>query len=90
MEKKKMETSKKVVWASYFSAILLTIVVIVGTFMNFEMSNVTTICSLSWAEVAGVNIFYLKKSAKENVPKVIASLPKEFQDQIDVNQLLNQ
>lgn len=91
MEKKqKMETSKKVVWTSYFSAIVLTSIVVIGTFMNFDMTNVTTICSLAWAEVAGVNIFYLKKSGKENVPKIIASMPQEFREQIDINQLLNQ
>lgn len=89
-DKKKMETSKKIVWASYFAATALTMVVVVGTFMGYDMTNVTTVCSLAWAEVAVSNMHYYKKAAKENVPKVIASLPKEFQEQIDVNTLLNE
>ena len=71
----KLETSKKLLLASYISAILLTIIVVIGTFMNFDVTNITTIASLAWAEVAATNVWYYKKAAKENVPKVIASLP---------------
>lgn len=88
-KKKRMETSKKIILASYISAIILSGIVIVGTFMNYDVTNITTIASLAWAEVAASNIFYYKKAAKENVPKVIANLPKEFQEQIDINTLLN-
>lgn len=87
---KKLETSKKIILASYISAIILSVIVIIGTFMNYDVTNITTIASLAWAEVAASNIFYYKKAAKENVPKVIASLPKEFQEQIDINTLLNE
>ena len=83
----KMETSKKILLVSYISAIILTIIVIIGTFTRFDTSNITTIASLAWAEVGATNIWYYKKAAKENVPKIISSLPKEFQDHVDVNQL---
>ena len=53
------------------------------------MTNITTIASLVWGEVGAANIFYYKKAAKENVPKVIANLSEELQSQIDINQLLN-
>ena len=88
--KKKMETSKKIILASYIVAIILSLVVVVGTFLGYEVSNITTIASLAWAEVAVSNAFYYKKAAKENVPKVIASMPAEFRDQIDINQLLSE
>lgn len=86
---KKMETSKKILLVSYIVAILLTFIVVVGSFIGLDMSNITTIATLAWGEVATSNIFYFKKAAKENVPKVIASLDKDLKDQIDINQLLN-
>ena len=85
-----ISTSKKIILASYICAIVLTLIVISGTFMGYDVFNITTIASLSWAEVATSNIWYYKKAAKENVPKIISSMPKEFRDAIDVNQLLNE
>lgn len=87
---KKMETSKLILLASYLIAIILSLIVVIGSFTSYDMSNITTIASLAWAEVAASNIWYYKKASKENVPKVIASMPKEFIEQIDINQLLNQ
>jgi uncharacterized membrane protein len=89
MKNKKMETSKKILLASYIPAILLTIVVIAGSFTMYDMSNITTIATLAWGEVAVTNAFYYRKAQKENVPKIIANMPNEFKEQIDINQLLN-
>lgn len=86
---KKIETSKKILLVSYICAIILTIIVIIGSFLNYDMTNVTTIASLAWGEIAVSNAFYYRKAAKENVPKVIASLDENLREQIDVNQLLN-
>ena len=86
---KKMETSKKILLISYVVAIILTVIVIIGSFVDRDMTNITTIASLAWSEVAASNIFYFKKAAKENVPKVIASLSEDLQNQIDINQLRN-
>lgn len=88
--KKKMETSKKIILTSYIITIILSVIVVIGTFMNYEVSNITTIASLAWAEVAASNIFYYKKASKENVPKIIANMPEEFKEQIDINTLLNE
>lgn len=85
-----METSKKIILASYIVAGILSGIVVVGTFMGYDVTNITAIASLAWAEVAVSNAFYYKKAAKENVPKILASLPQEFQDQVDINGLLNQ
>ena len=90
MGKKRIETSKKILLASYTLAIILTVIVVIGTFTNYDVTNITTITSLAWAEIAATNIWYYKKAAKENVPKIIASLPKEFQERIDINTLLNE
>ena len=86
---KKIETSKKILLVSYIIAIVLTFIVVIGSFLDLDMTNITTIASLAWGEVAASNIFYFKKAAKENVPKVIASLGEDLQNQVDINQLLN-
>lgn len=85
-----METSKKIILCSYIAAFILTLIVIVGTFMGYEVSNITTIASLVWGEVAVSNAFYFRKAAKENVPKVIASMPDDLRNQVDINQLLSE
>jgi len=87
---KKIECSKKIILASYIITIILTAIVIVGTFMNYEVSNITTLASLSYAELSFSNVWYYKKAAKENVPKILGGLPKELWEQIDINQLLNE
>ena len=87
--RRKMETSKKIILTSYIMAIILSAIVVVGTFFNYDVTNITTIASLAWTEVAASNIWYFKKAAKENVPKVLASLPLGTREQVDVNQLLN-
>ena len=90
MKKQRIETSKKIILASYVIAIILTIIVIIGTFMGYEVSNITTLASLSYAELSFSNVWYYKKAAKENVPKILGSLSKELWEQIDINQLLNE
>lgn len=84
-----METSKKLLLVSYIIAIILTIIVIIGSFMQIDMTHITTIACLSYGELASCNIFYLNKSAKENVPKILSSLSEQFRSQVDINQLLN-
>lgn len=88
--KPKIETSKKIILVSYIIAIILSLIVVIGTFLGVDVSNITTITALVFGEISVSNAFYFRKASKENVPKVIASMPKEFREQIDINQLLNQ
>ena len=81
----KIETSKLILCVSYLNAIILTLIVIVGTFLGFDMSNVTQINLASWGEVAVVNAFYLKKATRENIFK---NLPEKYLENIDINNLL--
>lgn len=87
---KKIETSKKILIVSYSVAIVLTLLVIFGTFFNFDASNITTIALLAWGEVSVSNAFYYNKAAKENVPKILKDFDKEILEQIDINQFINQ
>ena len=88
--KKKIETSKLILIISYVIAIVLTSIVVIGTFMNYEVSNITTITALAYAELSASNIFYFKKAGRENVIKIYNNLPEEVKEQIDINQMLYQ
>lgn len=85
----RIETSKKILIVSYAMAVILTAIVIYGSFYDIDMSNVTQITVLVWGEVAVSNAFYYKKAGRENVLKIYKSLPKETKDQVDINQILN-
>lgn len=90
MNKKKMETSKKIILASYIISIALTIAIILGSFWGYDTGNITTIACLSFAEVSASNIWYFKKASRENVVKIVSSLENNLKEQVDINQLLNQ
>lgn len=89
-----MQTSKKIILASYIICLILTIVVIVGSFMNKDVSNLTTITCLAYGELTTSNAFYFWKAKKENIPKIISSIirnmDKDMFEKIDITSLLNQ
>ena len=84
-----MTYSKKIIFASYIISTVLTVILIVGTFLSLDVSNLTQIALVAWGEVAVSNAFYFKKAEKENVIKIANSLPKEAKEQVDYNQILN-
>lgn len=91
--KKRMETSKKVLWISYIMAITLTVIVVACTFLNIECSNITSIIPYSYSEVAAVNVFYLTMNKRLNAPKIVIGiyqdLPDELKEQVDINNLFS-
>lgn len=91
--KKKIETSKKILWMSYAVAGILTMIVVICTFCNFECSNITTIAGFAWTEVASANIFYYNMNKRLNAPKVVMhlydSLSDDLKEQIDINNLFS-
>lgn len=91
--KKKIETSKKILIISYILAIILTLIVIVGTFIGIECGYITTLASATWLEVSASNVFYYTMCKRLNVPKVImgiyGDLPQELKSQVDINNLLS-
>lgn len=82
-----METSKIIILISYLISVSLTVVVIVATFMGFDVEGLVGICLSSYAEVSASNIWYYKKAQRENVLKIAKSLGLE--NNIDINQLIN-
>lgn len=85
----KIETSKKIIGANYVLASILILALIIGTFMGYDMENITHVTVLIIAEVGASNVFYYNKAAKENVPKILSGLNEELIAQIDINKLLN-
>lgn len=81
----RLETSKLILYISYINAIALTLIVIIGTFFNFDMANVVQVALASYGEVAVCNAFYLKKATRENIFK---NLPEKYLESIDINNLI--
>ena len=65
--------------------VILTVIVVIGTFLSFDMSNVTQITLASYVEVSACNIWYYKKATRENIFK---HLPEKYLDNIDFNNLI--
>lgn len=82
---KRIETSKLLLLVSYIITASLSIVVIIGAFTGADMEYVVQIALASYAEVSASNIFYFKKSTRENIFK---NLPEDKLDMIDLNNLI--
>lgn len=78
---KTMETSKKILAGSWTATITLTALVIIGTFKEVDVTNLTTLAGLSWAELTAAHGFYYWKSKNENrhkgAQKLIRDLAQE-------------
>ena len=82
----KVETSKKIIWASYAIGAILTIITVAGNFLGFDMTPVTTLTLAAYAEITASNAFYFSKAKKENALKIslstIKSVPSEKVDDV--------
>lgn len=91
--KKKMETSKKILWLSYIIGVTLTIIVVVCSLLNIECSNITTLAGAAWVEISASNVFYYTMNKRLNAPKVVMKLyedlPEDLKEQIDINNLFS-
>lgn len=92
MMKNKIDCSKKILIVSYIIAISLTLVMVIGTLLDIEVSPIENITLASWGEVTAANSFYFYyiKSKIENKLKIISTLPQDLKAQIDINQVINQ
>ena len=91
--KKKMETSKKILWLSYIVGITLTLIVVVCSFLNIECSNITTLAGAAWLEISASNVFYYTMNKRLNAPKIVIGLyndlPDDLKEQVDINNLFS-
>ena len=92
-KKRKMETSKKILWLSYIIGITLTLIVVVCSFLGIECSNITTLAGAAWLEISASNVFYYTMNKRLNAPKVVMGiyqdLSDELKEQIDINNLFS-
>lgn len=78
-----MTTSKKIILASWITAILLTSVAVAGSFMGCDMTAVSVITTSAWVEVSAANAFYFWKAKKENVMKIAVGSVKDNPELVD-------
>ena len=77
---KQASHSKSIVDRSWRAAICLTLVVIVGSLFSLPVSDIATITTLAWGEVAVANGFYYWKARSENRSKYAMQLVRDLAD----------
>lgn len=91
--KKRMETSKKLLWINYGLMLALVFLVIICTFARIECSGLTTVTSYVAVEVGAATSFYYSMNKRLNLPKVIKLIydeaPEELKDKLDINAILS-
>ena len=80
-----METSKLILLVSYAISLILTLIVVIGAFTGSSMEYVVQIALASYLELSASNVFYFKKSCRENIFK---NLPEKYLEGIDINSLI--
>lgn len=70
---------------SYAISIILTVIIVIGAFIDKSMEYVVQIALASYAEVSASNIWYYKKATRENIFK---NLPADKLEFIDINNLI--
>lgn len=92
-KKRKIETSKKILWLSYIIGITLTVIVVICSFMNIECGNITTLAGAAWLEISASNVFYYTMNKRLNAPKIVVGLyndlPDNLKEQVDINNLFS-
>lgn len=75
---KTMETSKAILDRSWAATITLTVLVVIGTFVQVDVTNLTILAGAAWTELTAAHGFYYWKSKNENRHKGIQKLIREL------------
>ena len=73
-----MEFSKKILLASWCATIVLTAIVVIGSFLDYSMDAVATLTALAWAELTAAHAFYFWKAKNENRIKLTKQMMKDW------------
>lgn len=77
----RISTSKRLLWTSYATAGVLTIILVTATLISdHDLTALATITGLSWGEVTAVTAFYLWKAKAENKIKITKQMVEELAD----------
>ena len=77
-----METSKKILIASWIVTVLLTVVAI---YASFQMVDLTNLAGMSWAELTAAHGFYYWKAKNENRAKGTQALVRELAEKYGID-----
>lgn len=81
-DKLKMRTSKLILLVDFVVSILLTVIVVIGAFLDKDMTAVTTIAACWDAQMAAAVGFYYWKAKNENrsrhAMKLVKDLAKKY------------
>lgn len=75
---KTMETSKKILRGSWIVTLTLTTIVVIVTFKQVDVTNLTILAGLSWGELTAAHGFYYWKAKNENRSKGAAKLIRDL------------
>lgn len=76
---RKIETSKKILFASWATTLLFTAIAIYGVFKGLEhVAELTTIAGFAWAELTAAHGFYYWKAKNENRAKGTQKLVRDL------------
>lgn len=81
----RMECSKKILVASWALALVLTAIVVLGTFFNFDTENIYLLAALAFAELTAAHGFYYWKAKNENRAKGTQKLVKDLAEQYGID-----
>lgn len=79
-ESKRVQTSKLILFFSYFCAAILSLAVIIISFMGLDSSSITILASAAWGEVAVHTAVYSLKAKAENRLKILLAMIKELSE----------
>lgn len=82
---KKIETSKLILLISYAISVTLTVLVVIGAIVGWDMGYVVQLALVSYGEVTASNIWYYKKASRENIFK---NIPEKYLETLDINNLV--
>ena len=85
----KMQTSKLILAVDFTVAILLSVAVVVGSFLSISMTEVAVIAGL-WDAQLGIAVgFYYWKSKNENRRREAVSLVKSFAETYGIDAVVS-
>lgn len=88
-----MTCSKRILVVNYICGIILTIITILGVFLGYDMSAVSTITVIAYGEISVSNAFYYNKAKHENAIKIaferIKNMPEKINSNTDIASVIN-
>lgn len=84
-----MQTSKKILGASWAATIILTAIAVIATFADKDSTNLTTLAGMAWAELTAAHGFYYWKAKNENRAKGSQRLVKGLAEKYGIEAATN-